>query len=270
MVKLLLYYIYSLLIAALLTPLIFHGALLWQTTWPSPLLAHWIDKGFGIFFERVRLGALVLFLPALYRSQTLLLKKPTSFFRYAFLGIGLMSIVTWCSSLEYTFHITAAFVLKSFIGALLLAILEEWIFRGILLQSLRTYLPTLIAMFLSSLIFAYLHFRPQFVAQVDSTFGSGFEYLYRYLFEIQIPWPRFWLIASFGFLLSSVTIAHHLGAAIGLHFGSVFALMLLRKSGLSVDVVTEMPVTYILIYTLSTCFLLKNFFERKRHANDNE
>ncbi|UPA28309.1 MAG: CPBP family intramembrane metalloprotease [Verrucomicrobiota bacterium] len=281
-VRLLFYYLCSLVIAAILTPLVFHGALFWEAHWPSPTLAHWIGKGFGVFFERIRLGALLLFLPSLwyqYRQQPIFSPKSektsVTFFCYALIGAVLVLILCgWVvisnrpdNNILFQ-KLTPYFVVKSFLGALVVAVLEEWIFRGMIFQSLRMHCPQIIAIIFSSLIFAYLHFRPAPIVQQDIGLWSGFQYLYSYLFEtvFSIRWAQFGLLFSFGFLLAAITsTTQTLKAAIGLHFGTVFTLMLLRQALIyndhaavfNVNTMISMPLAYVLIYVFSAYFLTK-------------
>ena len=287
--RLFIYYFCSLIIAAILSPLCFNFVLFWDQYWPSKLTHYLVKKGFVIFFERIRMIALLLFLPSLIKlsHELQLFHKnsneqknfcPQMFFKYVLLGIALISLVVFMifrsATSKYYFClpefslINLFFLLKIIIGVSLLSFFEEWLFRGIIFKSIRQILPDIFAIIGASLLFAYFHFRPQYQPPVYYNLFSGFQCLYEVIFHTLkfIAWDKFALLFSFGALLSSAyNYTKSLLAPIGIHFGTVIALVFFQKNvydlqnirPISLQSIINNPLTYVLLWGLTFYFYIK-------------
>ena len=120
-------------------------------------------------------------------------------------------------------------VLQIIIGALLIGIIEEILFRGYILTALRRSLGPVAAVLLSSALFAVVHFiKPAEPATVGWT--SGFQ-LFGNLFAKagDTFWPEVCTLFCMGTVLA--TLSHWTRSvylAIGLHAGWVWIMMLFR------------------------------------------
>ncbi|HKL20254.1 MAG TPA: CPBP family intramembrane glutamic endopeptidase [Tichowtungia sp.] len=120
-------------------------------------------------------------------------------------------------------------LVKIIIGALLIGIIEEILFRGYILTALRRSLGPVAAVLLSSALFAVVHFiKPAEPATVGWT--SGFQ-LFGNLFAKagDTFWPEVCTLFCMGTVLA--TLSHWTRSvylAIGLHAGWVWIMMLFR------------------------------------------
>ncbi|MDR0740812.1 MAG: CPBP family intramembrane metalloprotease [Puniceicoccales bacterium] len=242
--RLLLFYFCSLLIAAIATPLIFNCVVNWHKQSPDALNTYLIRKGFVVFFDRIRLIALFFFFPALwkiYRQEINSLPDyPNRKVFCPFFIHGIWFVVGIFGAkmlfLDFTWETPSLFFLtKALLGALLIALLEEWLFRGFIFRFLLDKMRPVLAFTASAFIFAYLHFRPTyslFVTQEPTTFSNGFYCLYELIFHslVGISWFKFLIIFSLGYLLASVYFyTQKLTAAIGLHAGVIFPLTIFKN-----------------------------------------
>ncbi|MDB6031449.1 MAG: prenyl protease-like protein [Verrucomicrobiales bacterium] len=119
-------------------------------------------------------------------------------------------------------------LLKALASATVVAILEELLFRGALLGSLRRIHPWLMALLVSSALYAIVHFfqRPQ--SPTDIHWFSGFEILGRMLHgfaEPEILFPGFLTLTVAGAILGLAFLQTGLlYRSIGLHAGWIFWL----------------------------------------------
>jgi membrane protease YdiL (CAAX protease family) len=244
LLRLLLFYFCSLLIAAIATPLIFNCIVSWHKQSPDELNTYLIHKGFVVFFDRIRLIALLFFFPALwkiYRQEINLLPDYPNrkiFCPFFIQGIWFVTGIFGAKMLflDFTWEIPSLFFLtKALLGALLIALLEEGLFRGLIFRLLLDKMRPVLAFTSSAFIFAYLHFRPTYsfpLTRELATFSNGFYCLYKLIFHslIGISWFKFLIIFSFGYLLASVYFyTQKLTAAIGLHAGVIFSLTIFKN-----------------------------------------
>jgi membrane protease YdiL (CAAX protease family) len=252
LLRLLLFYLCSLLIAAIATPLVFNCVVHWHRWSPSTLNTYLIHKGFVVFFDRIRLAALLFFFPTLWkiyrREIGSLSDRPNRkiFCPLFFQGMGLVAGIFGVKMLflDFTWEIPSLFFLtKALLGALLVALLEEWLFRGLIFKLLLRKMRPVLAFASSAFIFAYFHFRPTYslpITQELTTFSNGFYCLYEVIFHslVGISWFKFLIIFSLGYLLASVYFhTQRLTAAIGLHAGIIFSLTIFKKF-------TTFPITH--------------------------
>ena len=119
-----------------------------------------------------------------------------------------------------------------FFASLLLAVLEEIIFRGVIFAFfLKRYSET-VSMFLLAFMFACLHFSMCDPGSAHNVFWHAVQCAYQSLTAIfvHVRWPYFTCL----FLLSCILVQlrlkwNSLWCSIGFHQGLVFVLMLLRK-----------------------------------------
>jgi membrane protease YdiL (CAAX protease family) len=241
--SLLFFYFFSLLIAAIATPPVFNFVINWHTQSPNVLNTYLFGKGFTVFFDRIRLIALLLFFPVLWKIG----KSDTadhwdgavdghhfcSFFLLgALLIIGIFAIKMLF--LDFTISSSSHLPKWRWFGIFFIVPLEEWLFRGLIFKLLLSRMRPFFATVLSALIFAYFHFRPAYglsTAHKLATFSDGFHCLYAVIFHslVGISWFKFLIIFSLGYLLAMVYFRRQrLSAAMGLHAGIIFSLMLFK------------------------------------------
>jgi membrane protease YdiL (CAAX protease family) len=218
----------------------------WAAAWSQ--LSFLADSDFDRFFNRsLLLAALLLLLPMMRWTG---LKRFTDF--------GLESNRLWWRDLLAGFALTAvfvgalgvcliargAYVLKQhlplnvlpqlLVSSLAVAVVEETFFRGAILGFLRRSMPTGVALLLTSLLFAIVHFlKPPDGIPTEVTWHSGFDLLPTLLFRFVDPV----LVLSAGvtlFVLGlllgfCVTRTSSLWLPIGLHAGLVFSKMGFNK-----------------------------------------
>jgi membrane protease YdiL (CAAX protease family) len=124
--------------------------------------------------------------------------------------------------------------------ALLIGIVEESVFRGLLLTSLRKYLPTFSAVFISSIYYAGLHFLDSKspISEATLSLNGSFQLLsaaYQNVFAMQEP-TAFLALCAVGLFLGVLRLHGEMNLAlcIGCHAGWV-TLIRMSKSTMSVD-----------------------------------
>jgi membrane protease YdiL (CAAX protease family) len=240
------FYGYALCLTTLLAPLVFNGIVYWHRHWPSRLTHYLVYKNFTIFFERLRLISFLLFTPCLWKfyrqrvtDQSFHFFSWGKFFYFFTIGGIFCGGIFAAKMLMQDFRWEPAdpsrplglLLLKSLLGAITLSIVEEWLFRGLILQIFLRCVRPFYAIILSSLLFAYFHFRPDYTVSAQNTFvtlSDSFLCLAEILFYTfgPISLLKFSILFTFGCLLAT-TYFHvkNLSAPIGLHSGAVFALM---------------------------------------------
>lgn len=279
-------YFLSLLMTAFVTPLIFNIAVWWNAYYPPTTfdLNHYVQKGIGIFFDRIRLISMLLFCPflfKLYRYLTVSEKytfRPRLFIKFFLLGSVL--ILSFFSAKMYFFEFSIQSISFFRIGywfavTLLLVCVEEWLFRGLIFKSLEQKLPVFLAIICSSFIFAYFHFRPTIATPDDpGMLSSGFYCLKAFLFDTftEIYWRKFAVLFVLGILFCSVyCYERSLLASIGLHFGIVFTLTLINEvitftstnDWFGNNHLFNAPIAFILILTLTIYYFLLLTYKKK-------
>ncbi|MDR1591211.1 MAG: CPBP family intramembrane metalloprotease [Puniceicoccales bacterium] len=241
-----LFYFFALIIAAIGTPLIFNWVVQWNRQSPNPLNAYLLRKGFVIFFERIRLIAVLCFLPVIWRMYHGIYGEKLGFGRknfrlfFAFFVFGGLLVggifAIKMVFLNFRWEVLPAFSLvRAFAGALLIGVLEEWLFRGIIFKFLLDEMRPSFAFILSAFIFAYFHFRPTYSLSAvrEATFSDGFFCLYEVIFHslAGISWFKFAIIFSLGYLLAAIYFrTGKLSAAMGFHGGIIFSLTIFKGS----------------------------------------
>lgn len=155
-----------------------------------------------------------------------------AFCRACFLWCILFVIIA-CLLKNITMRMSSVSLIGVFIASLLLAIMEEIIFRGICFQVLRKKHSMNSSITLLGLLFACLHFSVcnEIISDHNSIIRA-MQCAFSSLADItkNIQWPYFCcLFLLNGILVRFRLIYRSLWASIGFHQGLVFTLMLLRK-----------------------------------------
>ncbi len=224
----------------------------WSAHWPP--FAALADSDFSRFFDRsVLLAALVLLWPTirwtgLSRLDQLGLRRNPARWRDLVIGFGLaaLTIAVLGSGLlaagayAVKWHPPLNALPRLFLSSFVVALLEEFLFRGGILGLLRRSLPVWGALLVSSFLFAIVHFlKPADNTVSLVSWHSGFDLLHALFFRFADPL----LVAGagltlllLGLVLGYATIkTSSLWLPVGLHAGVVFAKMgfnkLTKRSG---------------------------------------
>ncbi|HCJ12147.1 MAG: hypothetical protein A2Y14_05705 [Verrucomicrobia bacterium GWF2_51_19] len=247
-------YFGSLLFAAIVAPVVFKGVLWRHAVAPSELTAYLVDKGLDSFFDRIRWIPVLVGLPwALKVCQLFSLKRLGLRFDKASLRQGLRGLILGiCVTVAMLVAVHNVYGLRvdswprvwtsvgiALLSGLILGFLEEIVFRGLLLKVFRDAVQPLFAITLTSLFFAYVHFKiPGYVA-AEVTWTSGLEIAWGVIIGIFKTFQENWARESIHFLnlflLStllclSVIKWRTLLFAIGFHAGIVWILLIYKRS----------------------------------------
>ena len=157
-------------------------------------------------------------------------------------GLLIMLVVEACllalgvhepESGPYLFRQTATTILKALVTGFAVAVIEETIFRGALLGGLKQQVKPVIAVIVSSLVYAAVHFLKYRALPPDSELHwyTGLEMLPEALFRFTDPViiDTFATLFIFGVFLSLLRIRHNnISLCIGIHAGVVAAIKLVR------------------------------------------
>jgi len=242
----------SLLIAAVLTPPAYWLVEWWHTRTGSANAQWLLDKGVDVYFDRLRMGVIVLGLPWLMSQCHLWSWKglglsfgkrgPLAFCLYVFAGIFLIHFLAHWSQVPATADWKSPeLLIEALVAGLLLGFLEETIFRGLILRIFYTAIrQPWCALALMSAFFAYTHFKvPASVWQHVAPgvhWDTGFFVAFWTTFGITenfdlVQFVVLWLL---GMVLGVLTFkSGSLLPAIGLHTGIVAAMFFFRGSGLT-------------------------------------
>ncbi|MDR2603384.1 MAG: CPBP family intramembrane metalloprotease [Puniceicoccales bacterium] len=264
------FYLCTLCLAAILAPLLFYTTKFLTNRFSIELFQHFIDKGFGKFFDRSQLVSLAILLFPFLKicgfhslEDVHLIKISRREFLLTFSGgfILTCTIFAWLS-----FH--NAFIFKSVVakvyfwnffkftmGAIGIGFGEEIIFRGIIFNLFSRNLNRTCSILLVSLFFAYCHLgvgNNLKISTTDVTIFSGFRCIIPAIMSIghRFNLLNFLNLTTFGVLLSLLLLKNKsLLSPIAFHVGVVFALMNIRSF---VDVTTLVDGKYCSIGILDT------------------
>jgi membrane protease YdiL (CAAX protease family) len=248
----------SLLIAAVLTPPAYWLVEWWHNQTGSANAQWLLDKGVDVYFDRLRMGVIVLGLPWLMSKCHLWSWKGLglSFGKTDSRGFSvawLMGIVL-IMGLAFWHHtsvinqpgdaggaLTIEAMLEALLAGLFLGFLEETIFRGMILRMFYTATrQPWLALALMSAFFAYTHFKvPASVWKhiAPGVHGdTGFFVAFWTTFGIteNFDLAQFVVLWLLGMVLGLLTLrSGSLLPAIGLHAGIVSAMFFYRGSGLT-------------------------------------
>jgi len=125
-------------------------------------------------------------------------------------------------------------------GAVVVALVEELVFRGVLLRLLQRRLAFVCANVLQALVYAGMHFwsPPAFGTRHEARWSSGLEWLAASvgqffdgaLLERPGLWIKFGVLVALGWLMGvSVRVAGNVGWAVGFHAAAVWTLLTARQ-----------------------------------------
>lgn len=123
---------------------------------------------------------------------------------------------------------------RIFLTAIVVAIIEESLFRGAILGLFRQSMPTLPAVIVTSALFSILHFlKPPYAQFVDVRWYSGFQLLPQVFWQFSDPILLTGLFSSIcvlGLLLAHAAVrTQSLWLPIGIHAGVVFGKLSFSK-----------------------------------------
>ncbi|MDR1457241.1 MAG: CPBP family intramembrane metalloprotease [Puniceicoccales bacterium] len=264
------FYLCALCLAAMLTPALFYATKFLANKFSMELFQHFIDKGFGKFFGRAQLIALVILMfPFLKICGFHSLKDIylTKIRGRKFLLTSSGGFILTCTIFAWLFlHNVSIFkpviakvcfwnLFKFTMGAIGIGFLEEIIFRGIIFNLFSRNLNAICSILLTSLFFAYCHLEVGNSLKIDMadvSIFSGFRCIIPTIMNIGHGFSplNFLNLMAFGVLLSLLVLKNKsLLFPIAFHMGVVFALMSIRSF---VDVVTLVDGKYCSIGILDT------------------
>ncbi len=242
----------SLAFSAIFTPLIYGLIQNFSAQTSSKFLTYLSGKSLDAYFDRIRWIALLLSLPWLIKKLAigsvseigLVLKK--SFFKkwlkYFSYGIIFILLLVLFQSPHITVIarnsiglIWVKMALNVLCASVLIAFLEEILFRGLLLTAFYARVGRSKAIFLSALVFSFLHFATpvDFRSQTQVMWYDGWKLAWASCLGMvqHIEWPYFFNLLTLGTLLNLLALRHkHLGGCMGFHAGIVFCLLFLRRN----------------------------------------
>lgn len=235
----------TLLIAAIISPWIYWGVLAWAKVAPNELVLYLAEKDFPRYFDRLRWLSVILLLPWVLKHCGLLswssLGYSFSFrewrlaIKWFGIGLAMLIIVALIQVFTMGLNIQLSFSSGQFtdilmigiISGLLVAFVEETVFRGVVFRMFYTALNPTIAVIISALFFAAIHFKkiPESMAMYDViSIGSGFYVGFWVLFSVFTTFEIFKFINLFfaGLMLNFLFLgSRSLWPCIGLHAGWV-------------------------------------------------
>jgi len=250
----------SLLIAAVLTPPLYWLVQLWHDRTGSANAQWLLDKGVDVYFDRIRMAAIVLGLPWLmskchlwsWRAMGLAFKAgDASIFAKCWAGgclliVGLAILLpqpVWLTGQGPSFENInqgVLIMLTALAAGLLLGFLEEAIFRGMILRLFYTASKKpWHALVATSAFYAYTHFKvPTSVwhhVAPGVHWDTGLFVAFWTTFGIteNFQAAQFVVLWLLGMILGTLTLrTGSLLPAIGLHAGIVSAMFFFRGAGL--------------------------------------
>ena len=247
-------YVFATVLGAIFAPLAFWFAQYLHETNPGNETLTWLaGKGVDIFFDRARYVAIVLALPVVFIKcrltslgalrMKLNLKALKEFAKYYLLGLFLLAamyamqlLFTSCEIKGISSGKFCEVLGVAFVSTLLLAFLEELLFRDLIMRSFYTAWGMFLGIVLSSLFFAYKHFKvPSGIGGVDlhsASWYTGFQVAWYDTVGIFMSFDAFSFISLFMFgcvLCTMFLRAKTLYAPIGFHSAAVLAIMLYEK-----------------------------------------
>lgn len=233
------------ILAAILTPIMFFSAQWIAHTFHSSLFQHYLGKGFFKFFDRARLVSAILCLGYFFRTHASKLRTfwtLQAFSWRSFSAVAIMSTVLFFVAYNllrqqaYSLQpLSSDFILVKFlVAACIIAFLEEFLFRGVLCSFFEKDMPHWVVAILSSFIFASCHISGKVSWNIPAdhvTIFSGFSCIFPALLA---PWRSFIFINFFNlFLFGSCLYAiryyfRSLDMCITYHGILVFFIMQLR------------------------------------------
>ncbi|MDR2735235.1 MAG: CPBP family intramembrane metalloprotease [Puniceicoccales bacterium] len=237
----------SMISTAIISPLVFNLVLFFEKNYHTGVGRYLVTKGLGAFFDRIRwipigIGIVVLTKKFRFTKDIFIGKLRWQSLGYGFLiGLALVFLATiphcYLSPSSRTISkpenpITTLIYFLMISASV--AFFEEIVFRNILLKIFYTAFRPIIAVILSSMFFAYMHFKGHISLDENgyTSIKDGFLCAYSYI----TSWITYFSVVEFstltllGMLLCLITLRYQsLAIAIGIHWGMVFSLLTYKE-----------------------------------------
>lgn len=242
-------YLGALVFAALVAPSVYKGIQNWHTSAPNLLTNEIADNGFDDYFDRLRWLWVLICLPWLIRKLDLKSWSANGFAwsssdKKACLTYFAVGVLTLCAvasirlatadfSVEPDFAADfLSIVTKAIMGAVLIGLLEEYVFRTLIWKAFGMWKPVIGGVICASLFFAYTHYK------MPNELWNSYEGAINMRAGLFVAWGTligfvydastldFVNLILLGIWLSLLRIrTQNLARSIGLHAGIVFALL---------------------------------------------
>ena len=193
-VYLMVVYFGSILLAAVLTPLIYQGVQAWAGATEGKLATYLAHHPFSRYFDRVRMFGVILGMIWLMRRTEMWSfrkmgfragnRRRETFTLWFLVGITMLVPIllgqVFAGAInyrgEYGFGGILMVILSALLSAVVVSFLEEAIFRGVVFRLFYTAMRPALAVVLASLFFAMVHFKHvPWDRSRPIGFGEGFE-----------------------------------------------------------------------------------------------
>lgn len=251
-------YVGAMLIASILTPPIYWIAQYINSIYHTETTEWLVRKGVDVFFDRIRWVPIVVSLPFLMKVCGLFSieylglgyskENLGQFFKFLGFGIGIAVVIfalqaTFCEikvnpRAQFDFISLVKFFAGAVVGASIIGLLEETIFRGLIFRCCYTAWSLIPAALFTSAFFAYKHFKVP--NSIWENIQGGVTHADWYTGFIVAFYDSIGVFIEFNlaefltlFVLSSLLIlfyvrTKHLWASIGFHAGVVLAIQIYR------------------------------------------
>lgn len=244
------------LVAAVLAPVAYKSMVWWDTHFPNSLNTYLSAKPFPVYFDRIRLLLLVLSIPWLFIQCRLLSVRKigysgditwySNFLRFYMAGlistVFVLGILISVGAVEIesslTFWGLLGGLIAAFLGAFFIGSFEELVFRSLFFRMFYTAFTPMISVVLSSVFYAYLHFKEPLslwdydTPPADVTWLDGFFVGFWVLVGIVVNFD-FVLFLNLTLVAYTLTVvfmkSRSLWAAVGLHAGWITPISLVMN-----------------------------------------
>jgi membrane protease YdiL (CAAX protease family) len=241
-------YVTSIGITVLLAPWLQKFLWNWHSSSPSALSSYLVQKPFGKIFDRARWLPMILGVLYFLKVSGLLslkrlgvtIKHCNQWIYFFVLGTSLTFVICAAQLMTLPWEMESIpmgeVILRALGSAFLVSLLEEIIFRALLLRLFYNALGLPLALILESLFFAYVHFKVP--GELGNFYGSNVTLAqsasvgWGYLVGIGSTFHcvPFFSLFTLGCLLSLFAARRsNLMAPMGFHCGLVFTLLFYRK-----------------------------------------
>lgn len=222
---------------------------------PDSFMQYLAEKPFGDFFKRGRQLCILILFPILMKQANLMSAKrlgylppvKSNFLKWFSIGLVSMGMVY---AVDLSFGVlemrekwTVAYQLEKIaigiFASVLVGLLEETFFRGLVFRMFYTALRPRFALIVSSMVFAYLHFDKmpdsvlEHVAPADIGFDDGFHAIWATMtaFTTEFKTLQFFNLFLVGVILhQTFLLTRNLWACVGLHAGWVTVIQSFIKT----------------------------------------
>lgn len=235
---LLILFLGSILFAAIVSPWVYWGFEKWNQFYPNLAIQYILDKGLDKTFDRLRWLPVLLFLPILLWHVHLFTAKKLGLvfqskhllitLKWFFIGMGMFGVtaIIQYNLVVFDFRIgfddfkemlfvASGIVIKAFFAALIIGMIEEIVFRGMVFRFFYTAMRPELAVTLSALFFAWTHFKdiPKEIMEesITTTWASGFVVAFWTLlsFTQTLEWIPFLNLFLSGLILNLVFLKNY-------------------------------------------------------------